>query len=441
MSNTDEKIPCPICGRLVKPSYLKRHQREAKACKEAQEKNEPYKPSNPDKLEKYRIDNAKKRQKKIEEIGLAEVQRIEREKQQAKRNKAKGIEAQPVTVETATPQPAPIIVESKELKPITMKKYNNDFKNFTLKYTGNEPDLSNIEWLKDTNAVIKYIKNDWKNPRKRPYSDATKKNVLTALGSVTKILKKEYGINGFEQASIIYKDASNDYSKGIKKENMDNLLSDNQRDKTPSLSDLVKLDKELTSTFPTTDFKDEALRALYLKIAPRRAQDYRLMIVLFGMTLAEAKKVKNFDTNYNYVLCGTDGVPKDFIFYNYKTAESHGRYTRSIPKDLGEILKIYIQKSRMKAGDFLFGIKPSFKEPYTQGAFSSLVKSAFHNKADINGIRHSFASHVLKQNLSQNQLEMVAKAMGTSRSELVETYNKLDIKDKVVSQINPDDLD
>jgi arsenate reductase-like glutaredoxin family protein len=60
-----------------------------------------------------------------------------------------------------------------------------------------------------------------------------------------------------------------------------------------------------------------------------------------------------------------------------------------------------------------------------------MISGIFHartgKKMDVNSIRHAYATHILSEKISQNELEKIAKAMGTSRMELMNTYNKLDL--------------
>lgn len=161
--------------------------------------------------------------------------------------------------------------------------------------------------------------------------------------------------------------------------------------------------------------KNLALYSLYTKIPPRRVQDYRIM-----------KIGKDTDpTNFNYL----DLEKSNLIFNLYKTSDKYGQYISNIPKDLEKILKEYIQEYNLEEGDFLFHSSTKNKH-YETHSFSKVVSNAFQTigkKIDVNAIRHAYATHVLSEKMSQNELEKIGKAMGTSRMELIETYNKLDL--------------
>lgn len=192
-------------------------------------------------------------------------------------------------------------------------------------------------------------------------------------------------------------------------------MTETQKTKAVTLNELQDME---------TLFKDTrslALYSLYTKIPPRRAQDYRLM-----------KIGKDVYDNFNYL----DLEKSNLIFNVYKTSGKYGQYISKIPKDLETILKEYVKEHNLEDGDFLFYSNPSGtlktkNRSYASHAFSKVVSDAFlkiGKKIDINAIRHAYATHVLKDRISQTELQKVASAMGTSRSELYETYNKLDLE-------------
>jgi integrase len=141
---------------------------------------------------------------------------------------------------------------------------------------------------------------------------------------------------------------------------------------------------------------------------------------------------KDVYDNFNYL----DLEKSNLIFNVYKTSGKYGQYISKIPKDLETILKEYVKEHNLEDGDFLFYSNPSGalktkNRSYASHAFSKVVSDAFlkiGKKIDINAIRHAYATHVLKDRISQTELQKVASAMGTSRSELYETYNKLDLE-------------
>jgi uncharacterized protein (DUF2267 family) len=195
-------------------------------------------------------------------------------------------------------------------------------------------------------------------------------------------------------------------------------MTENQKTKAVTLNELQDMETLFSGK---GDTRSLALYSLYTKIPPRRAQDYRLM--KFG---------KDVYDNFNYL----DLEKSNLIFNVYKTSNKYGQYISKIPKDLEMILKEYVKEHNLEDGDFLFYSNPSGalktkNRSYASHAFSKVVSDAFlkiGKKIDINAIRHAYATHVLKDRISQTELQKVASAMGTSRSELYETYNKLDLE-------------
>ena len=187
-------------------------------------------------------------------------------------------------------------------------------------------------------------------------------------------------------------------------------MSENQKTKAFTWDELQNME---------TLFKDKrglALYSLYTKIPPRRATDYRLMKI----------GKENDPTNFNYIDLGKSNL----IFNLYKTSDKYGQYISKIPINLETILLEYIKEHNLENGDFLFYSNKTKDRSYASHAFSKVVSDAFlkiGKKIDVNAMRHSYATHVLKDRISQTELQKVASAMGTSRSELYETYNKLDL--------------
>ncbi len=190
---------------------------------------------------------------------------------------------------------------------------------------------------------------------------------------------------------------------------MNNLMSETQKAKALTWDELKNMDSSFTES------RGHALYSIFTKIPPRRPQDYRVMRI--GI---------DSDNNFNYL-----DFPH-FIFNVYKTAtkKGYGKYITTIPDDLAHVLKKYIDDYSLKDGDFLFYNKTK-DQPFDSATFSSMISGIFHartgKKMDVNSIRHAYATHILSEKISMNELEKIAKAMGTSRNELMNTYNKLDL--------------
>ena len=190
---------------------------------------------------------------------------------------------------------------------------------------------------------------------------------------------------------------------------MNNLMSETQKAKALTWDELKNMDSSFTES------RGHALYSIFTKIPPRRPKDYRVMKI--GIDKGD---------DFNYL-----DFPH-FIFNVYKTAtkKGYGKYIATIPDDLALVLKKYIDEYSLKDGDFLFYNKTKDKN-FDSSTFSAMISGIFHartgKKMDVNSIRHAYATHILSEKISQNELEKIAKAMGTSRMELMNTYNKLDL--------------
>ena len=146
--------------------------------------------------------------------------------------------------------------------------------------------------------------------------------------------------------------------------------------------------------------------------------------------------ITKLDPNYNYVVCSENKLPTRLVYNNYKTAskKEYGQYIiDKSPPRLSKILQEYIVNSDLQTGQFLFHTEKNKNKPYNQGNFSTIISHKIFEeysgqKIDVNAIRHSYASHIMKQNLSQTELGKIAKSMGTSVAELQNVYNKIDLK-------------
>jgi hypothetical protein len=158
------------------------------------------------------------------------------------------------------------------------------------------------------------------------------------------------------------------------------------------------------------------------------------MKVILKKNRKDTVDITKLDPSYNYIVCSETKLPTRLVFNKFKTSEGkeYGQYLLDkIPVKLANVLKQYIIDNNLSTGDFLFHL-PDKTEPYSQGAFSNLISNELFKlvgkKTDINAIRHSYVSYLMKKNMSQNELGEHAKAMGTSVNELQNVYNKIDLK-------------
>ena len=135
------------------------------------------------------------------------------------------------------------------------------------------------------------------------------------------------------------------------------------------------------------------------------------------------------------------------IVYNYKEnakrkwaktarkgedySPNYGQYVlNNIPESLKNTLIEYIQKDKLVAGNFLFGLDNNHNAGYSDSAWSTIVsKHLFETYSgipnNINGLRSSYVSWHLNKLKTYKQKEQMAFEMGTSVSEMEKTYYKV----------------
>ena len=491
MNPTDGKtthIVCDFCGRQVAKSYLNQHYK-TKICLTARENAVPYESKKPKEvLEKYKIGNKLKKKKQIDTLGVDGLRlkwKLARQLTRAKNKAPDDFTPEAKTeskhldnqlnklsdilvlqknelievAKTTNIQKIPSLckeskddskkiqnqitqinqiktkeiflkqfIETTGLKSPTALQYVNDFYKFTKKYTNKEVDFTRLDWLKDYVKIYNFILKDRKADGTE-YKETSTRTLLTCLGSITSVL----GVD-FDESSSKYKLLARNYSKNIQKDQQENKLSNEQRLKAISWENLLKMEPLFLDSNGGTTFT-RAIYSIYTKIAPRRAKDYRLMKVVIKKNAKDTVDITRLNTAYNYCICSQNILPTRLVFNTFKTVSKrdYGQYViDKIPPDLSKVLKEYIVESDLKSGNFLFHQEHNKNLEYTQGNFSKLISEEIFQlysgqRIDINSIRHAYVSHVMTQKLSSNELERIAKSMGTSRNELFSVYNKLDI--------------
>ena len=314
----------------------------------------------------------------------------------------------------------------------TAKQYVNDFYKFSVRYTDERPNFSDLTWLNDYNNVYKFIQKS-KKKNGEPYADTSKRTLFTALGSITSVL----GIDFFE-VSKKYNHLAKTASKALQKKQQDNVMNENQKSKSITWNQLLDLEHVFDDDNGGTPFT-RAMFSIYTQLAPRRGKDYRLMKVMIKKNKKDTINILNLDTNYNWLLLSENMLPTRIVFNIYKTAKKkgYGQYIiEKIPSKLASNLQEYVVDSELENNNFLFHQGKNKNKPYDQPNFSTLIsKKIFElysgQKIDINSMRHAYVSYMLKNNISQAKKLAIAKTMGTSLSELLNVYNKIDLDDEI----------
>ena len=260
-------------------------------------------------------------------------------------------------------------------------------------------DMVNFKWVRETNKISKFIMSStvW-------LSTESKIQQFQSLASILKVLV------GFEKQYKIYSNRSIKMRRTKTKIDEKNELTDRERENILRWSTIMKI--------KTTNAHDAALVGIYTLIPPRRL-DFRIMKI--------TSSDDGLDDEYNYLLLNDKGVPKSFIFYNYKTFSKFGKQTINIPKKLATKLKDYILDADLVNNNFLFGKTPDI--PYI--SFSNVVSKVFKkytNKSiSVNLLRHSYITWFLaKPNLSIADRKNISRLMSHSLT-TQGTYNRIDL--------------
>jgi hypothetical protein len=312
----------------------------------------------------------------------------------------------------------------------TAKQYVDQFYKFSVKFTDENPNFSDLNWLNNYEDVFKFIQRD-KKKNGEPYSDASKRTLLTSLGAISSVL----GVD-FYKVSEKYNALAKTASKALKTKQQDNVMNEKQKAKSITWEKLLALEPLFEADNGGNPFT-RAIFSFYTQIPPRRTQDYRVMKVKIKNNKKHTINVSNLDTKYNWLLLSENMLPTRIVFNTFKTSskKGYGQYIiDKIPNKLANVLKEYVVDSDLKNDNYLFHQENDKNKKYGQGNFSTLIsKKIFElytgQKIDINSIRHSYASHILKKNISQSEKAKIALSMGTSVSELDNTYKKIDLDD------------
>jgi hypothetical protein len=146
------------------------------------------------------------------------------------------------------------------------------------------------------------------------------------------------------------------------------------------------------------------LLSLYILLPPRRSLDYVAMVV--GKEPDQNKEV-------NYYFNG------HFYMNAYKTAKVYKQQIISVPKDLQNILKVYL-RFKPKNSDRL--LVSADGVPLTTKSVVSILNTITGKHISTSMLRNIYASSVAKPLI--DKLSSLASAMGTSTDQLANTYSK-----------------
>jgi hypothetical protein len=169
---------------------------------------------------------------------------------------------------------------------------------------------------------------------------------------------------------------------------------------------------EAVSEIPKNTQK-HLIASLYTMIPPNRL-DYT------PMRWKNSRKPKT--TDENYIVVSKSGK-HTFVINKYKTAESYGQITYKATPELDAVLNEW--RLNHPDDDYLLMTK---SEPMTANALGQAVREIFKQYAGIpatvNILRHSYDTHIRKDELPLKTKQKIAKQMGHSVKQ-AELYRKI----------------
>jgi hypothetical protein len=304
-------------------------------------------------------------------------------------------------VETETPGKK----NPRKLKKSQFKKYqwSNMINLYKQIHNTNTYDCENLDWLKDTQKVIDFIKN--KYPKENTVISKT-----SNLASITSVL------DGFKEAYKVYSKISTEGR--IEKTKIDDnaLLTDKEKINILPWDKLKKLYKN-----KKLSLKTRAIIGLYTTIPPRRLE--------LGGLLTIAYDEGDLDEDFNWLIIDNETKnPKKIVMLKYKTEKMYGRYEIELENKLyKKILKDYIIENDLKEGDPVFGTaKGSYYSSFTP-VLSGQFKTATKKNISVNLLRHAYISDFLKKKRTPAERKALAKQMGHDVGTQI-MYERVDLK-------------
>jgi hypothetical protein len=291
-------------------------------------------------------------------------------------------------------------IYSEELSLNSKKTYMS-----ALKKLNNKVEPTDLKFLKNTDVILGKI-NEIDNPNSRRGAFIS---VVTALKDKPKF-KKEYELYHTGMMCINKVLNTESYKSEKTKEKHSNVdFNDLKQTQECLYSVVIEIGKKKKIT--DDQYKrlhDLAIVSLYMLIPPRRVLDYSCMIV----------GVPTDDKEFNYY---NDGK---FYFNNYKTKGTYDQQAVDVPRDLQDILKVWLKFKRGEDNHLL--TKNSQQTAYNNTAYtakdlSRYVKIAFANpNMGISLLRGKYLTN--KFGDVTHQLKDDITAMGTSLTVATGTY-------------------
>ena len=262
--------------------------------------------------------------------------------------------------------------------------------------TGQNVKCDDFEWTRNTQKVLKAIEEStrWKTKE-------SKQAQVQALSGILSVM------SGFEKEYTTYKEASVKGRQSITVDNEKNELTEKEKANMLSWPVFEKVSNKIKN------IDDKTLIGIYTLTNPRRLE-------YSNMRLAREKTKQDADTNY--LILTSSGVPKTFVFNNYKTVTKYGTQIITIPTLLSKLLKEYIKAKGLKNQDSLF--PDTISNKFGVRLTDTFLK--YTNKhVTLNTLRHSRITHIFESGNKTTQTKKeIAYKMGTSL-DMLNKYNRV----------------
>lgn len=251
--------------------------------------------------------------------------------------------------------------------------------------------ITDLKFLKDTETILSKI-NKVENPN-------TRRSFIISVVSALKDNKK------YAKEYDIYHKYMMDINQVLNKESFKSEKT-KEKHKGVNMEELLKNYDELKQVITDigkkrkiTEEQYEKLRllmiqSLYLLVAPRRLLDYTAMRI--------EKPTEDKEHNYYF--------DNKFYFNNYKTKGSYKQQITDVPKDLQDIIKLWL-KFKSKDNNYLIVKKSG--TPYTAQELSTELPIIFNNPSmGVSVLRGEYLKN--KYGKFSTEMKEDVKNMGTS---------------------------
>lgn len=271
-----------------------------------------------------------------------------------------------------------------------------------LRRLNNNQDVKNLNFLKDTENIIKQIKEK---------KATTARSYVIAICSILKNEPK------MQKQYKIYYDLLNEYNTDLKN---NTTKSDKQKEEWIEQDEVNEIYDKLESEAQPL-FKKKILNqdeynkllsyvvlSLYILHPPRRNLDYINLII-------KTKGENNKDNNY------IDLINKKFIFNNYKTKGTYQSQEIDINEKLFLILKNWIKKFKIKK----YVLQKQDGVEFDKNGITNILYKIFNKKIGSSMLRNIYLTD--KYGDKNKEKKKDTMLMGTSTNTADSNYIKIDV--------------